>query len=411
MFNHQNITKKSNPLISDPISCYREVCSQQNHNAFEVFYNFIATVRPSTILEIGTGMGGFTAALQSFANELYIPTKIRTYDVLPPRYQQTLVNLGVDVRIEDAFTDPVTNKQYTTYVDPEVISFIKQEGVTLVICDGKSKINEFRILSEHLKVGDFILAHDYYENMEVFDKKMKYNIWNWNEICMEEILEPIQKNNLVEYKKDTFNNVAWICAKKNDDGPVDELRTQFLELYEPLSSGVTTALGSDKGTTHAFMDYYYINEFSPIKEKHINLLEIGVDSGKSLVLWNQWFTNGKIFGLDINDLRFPIDTPNIIFTKADAYRTETASMFEDNFFDYIIDDGPHSLESFLSVIPLYFSKLCVGGKLVIEDISNIEWIPQLEELASKFDCTYKTIDLRKKKNRYDDILFEITKRS
>lgn len=214
MFNRTNITKNSNLLISDPISCYQGFCAQQNDNAYQVFYDFLNEVKPKNILEIGTGMGGFTIALKLFVNELGLPTDIRTYDVVVPTYEKALIDVGIDLRVKDVFTDPNLNKQYTTYVESEVISFIQEEGVTLVICDGKSKVNEFRILSDYLKIGDFILAHDYYENDEIFNRLMKYNIWNWNEICMEEIIEPMKKNNLIEYKKDVFNNVAWTCAIK-----------------------------------------------------------------------------------------------------------------------------------------------------------------------------------------------------
>ena len=37
---------------------------QQNHNVFEVFYNFLNETKPKQILEIGTALGGFTSFLQ-----------------------------------------------------------------------------------------------------------------------------------------------------------------------------------------------------------------------------------------------------------------------------------------------------------------------------------------------------------
>lgn len=210
MFNLNMITKPSNVLISDPISCYQNFCAQQNHNAYEVFYNFLAEIKPARILEIGTGMGGFTMALKLFVNELNLSTTIRTYDVLVPRYAQNLSDAGVQVRIEETFHD-----EYT-FADESLKQYIQLPGTTIVLCDGKSKTNEFRLLSNFLKPNDFILAHDYYENQEVFDNKLKFSVWNWNEICLAEIENPMKINNLVHYNKETFENVAWVCTRKEN---------------------------------------------------------------------------------------------------------------------------------------------------------------------------------------------------
>lgn len=213
MFNQENITKKCNLLISDPISCYMNACSQQNHEAFEVFYDFLNEISPARIVEIGTGFGGFTLALQSFILESGLNTKIKTYDIVQPHYHKYLTDAGVEVHVEDIFTHPQTSVQYT-YIRPDVVSFVKEEGITVVICDGKSKTNEFKLFADHLKVGDYMLAHDYYENLETFNDVLKYNVWNWNEICLEEIEEPMKQNNLVQYKKEVFNKVAWVCTVK-----------------------------------------------------------------------------------------------------------------------------------------------------------------------------------------------------
>ena len=52
----------------------------------------------------------------------------------------------------------------------------------------------------------------------------------------------------------------------------------------------------------------------------------------------------------------------------DAYSEKTASTFENNFFDYIIEDGLHTVEYQTIAIKLWLSKLKKGGKLIIEDI-------------------------------------------
>jgi uncharacterized protein YkuJ len=115
---------------------------------------------------------------------------------------------GVDIRTENIF-----DNEYTTLKD-EVASFIKEDGVTIILCDGGNKINEFNLLSNFMKEGDFILAHDYSENREVFEEKIYKKIWNWHEISDSDLVESCEKNNLVEYDKEIFDNVVWVCKIK-----------------------------------------------------------------------------------------------------------------------------------------------------------------------------------------------------
>ena len=49
---------------------------------------------------------------------------------------------------------------------------------------------------------------------------------------------------------------------------------------------------------YGFLDIYE-KYFEPLREKKLNILEIGVDKGDSLRLWKEYFFNSKIWGLDI----------------------------------------------------------------------------------------------------------------
>jgi len=174
---------------------------------------------------------------------------------------------------------------------------------------------------------------------------------------------------------------------------------------------------TDKDTTHDYIRSYYNNEFTSIRSDEIRILEIGIASGGSIKLWADWFVNGNIYGVDVaNNINEHVNNTILYFN--DAYVPETLLMFEDNFFDYIIDDGPHTLESQLNFIKLWFSKIKSGGKLIIEDVQDADWIPLFESYIEKLkasgrmspsDCEFKTFDFRANKNRYDDIIFEITK--
>ena len=202
------VYKRSNLEQNDSISTYNGWGAQQNPNVFEVFYHFLNEIKPKRILEIGTSLGGFTSFLNYSLKRLNVDCHILTYDIYYKNWYEQMKSDGIDVRIENIF-----NSHYTE-VKEEVIDFIIQDGVTLILCDGGSKIHEFNLLSNYMKVGDFIMAHDYSENRETFEKNVYLKIWNWHEIADIDIKDACDRNNLVEYKKETFDNVAWVCKIK-----------------------------------------------------------------------------------------------------------------------------------------------------------------------------------------------------
>jgi len=208
MIYQNKVFKKSNLEFDDSISTYDGWGAQQNPNSFEVFHNFIQEVKPKQILEIGTSIGGFTSFLNYTCKLSKIPCDIITYDIHYKSWYEDMKNEGIDVRIENVFLE-----NYNNITNP-VIDFVQTLGTTIVLCDGGDKIREFNILSKFLKEGDFILAHDYAENKEIFDSKIYKKIWNWHEIQYSDIENAIISNNLKIYNKDIFENVAWTCWQK-----------------------------------------------------------------------------------------------------------------------------------------------------------------------------------------------------
>ena len=202
------VYKKSNLEHNDSISTYDGWGAQQNPNAFEVFYNFLNEIKPLRILEIGTSLGGFTSFLNYATKRLNIPCNILSYDIHFKDWYNDMINEGIDVRVENVF-----NHHYTE-VKQEVIDFIQQDGMTLILCDGGSKIHEFKILSNYMKNNDFIMAHDYSQNKETFKENVYMKIWNWHEIEDKDIQEACENYNLISYNQEIFNTIAWVCKVK-----------------------------------------------------------------------------------------------------------------------------------------------------------------------------------------------------
>jgi predicted O-methyltransferase YrrM len=204
-----NITKKCSLEHNDSISTYKGWGAQQNFNAFEVFHNFIRDVKPKRILEIGTSLGGFTSFLKYTCNKMQIPCDILTYDIHEKSWYKDLTDMGIDVRIENIFSN-----EYQT-LSQEVIDFIRLDGTTIVLCDGGDKVREFNILSDYLKRGDFILGHDYAVNRDVFEESINKKIWNWHELSESDIKNACDRNLLEDYNRTTFESVVWVCKIKS----------------------------------------------------------------------------------------------------------------------------------------------------------------------------------------------------
>ena len=203
------IYKKSSLEDNDSISVYNGWGAQQNYKIFEVLHHFLNEIKPKQILEIGTSIGGLTTYIDYVCKKLNLDTKFISYDILEYNWYQDMRNNGIDVRVENVFYDDYKG------VKQEVIDFIKNDGTTLILCDGGNKIGEFNLLSDFMKSGDFIMAHDYAENDITFKNDIYMKIWNWHEISDKDIENACVRNNLRTYNKDIFDKVVWVCKIKD----------------------------------------------------------------------------------------------------------------------------------------------------------------------------------------------------
>ena len=184
----------------------------------------------------------------------------------------------------------------------------------------------------------------------------------------------------------------------------------FTEFYE------ASEFKSDKGTTHDYINGYYSQEFTSKRNDKLKILEIGVHRGPSMKLLRDWFINSEITGIDpfgdglpegiADEIRKMGD---ITIIQDDGYTQRVLDMFEDNTFDYIIDDGPHTLSSQIYSLNHWYKKVKPNGKLIIEDIQSLTNLNSLVIETNDLNYEYNVFDLRESKNRYDDIIIEIIK--
>ena len=123
--------------------------------------------------------------------------------------------------------------------------------------------------------------------------------------------------------------------------------------------------GTDKATYHNFTNFYE-KRLNTLRNKKINLLEIGFLNGGSIKTWLDFFPNAEIYCIDIIDVDFKHDRFNFIKISQDDDRL--SNFYENDFFDIIIDDGSHITSHQLKSLKLLWEKLKYGGLYILEDL-------------------------------------------
>lgn len=126
----------------------------------------------------------------------------------------------------------------------------------------------------------------------------------------------------------------------------------------------------------------YLNEydrvFSPYREQEIDLLEIGVQNGGSLEVWEKYFNNARsLIGCDIDksceNLEYYSEKISIVVGNANSGEAEKSIISKSEFFDIIIDDGSHTSQDIIESFDRYFKHLKNGGVYVVEDLHCSYW--------------------------------------
>jgi SAM-dependent methyltransferase len=188
------------------------------------------------------------------------------------------------------------------------------------------------------------------------------------------------------------------------------IRKSLLQIYNNLPLlhvtewSETHPGGTDKETNHSYISSFYENIFEPLRNKQIKMLEIGIAHAGSTKLWNQYFNNITIDGIEWQPFKFNVgdeyfkDNDNLNMFVVDATDKSSAELFEDNSYDIIIDDGSHYLEDQEKTLKLYYDKVKPGGLYIIEDIAKIQYCDELGKIYKHG----KAVDLRTDRPGRDD---------
>ena len=137
--------------------------------------------------------------------------------------------------------------------------------------------------------------------------------------------------------------------------------------------------GSDKGTkpgdwgiAHRYTEVYERLLRARINEP-LRILEIGVWKGSSLRMWEEYFPNASIVGVDILPESASIETKRAEVVTGDASDAAFLLKVVDDRLggsvDLVIDDGSHVLEHQIVAMESLFPRLNDHGLYCVEDIS------------------------------------------
>lgn len=150
-----------------------------------------------------------------------------------------------------------------------------------------------------------------------------------------------------------------------------------MKTLDQIMSGYKT----DKSSK--FHDYcgVYDKLFTPYRDKKIKFLEIGLgnlndpNQGESILGWRDYFYNGDIVGLDVDDKSFFNKEKRIMTYQGSSDDEKVLKVMAtlEEGFDIVVDDGPHWRRHILVAFITLFPHLKKGGTYVIEDVHTNYW--------------------------------------
>jgi len=135
---------------------------------------------------------------------------------------------------------------------------------------------------------------------------------------------------------------------------------------------LASQFGTDKRENMHDYARFYDQHFSHLKDESFNLLEIGVSTGRSLLMWEKYFKKATIYGID-NDLKWirsDKDRIKVLFGDQLDFKFLDQLIKDVNEFTIIIDDGGHLMEQQIATFEHMFPLLSNKGIYVIEDLQT-----------------------------------------
>ena len=173
------------------------------------------------------------------------------------------------------------------------------------------------------------------------------------------------------------------------------MKKNLVEIFNEIGHFGDDIGCNDKNGTHTYLETYD-KLFEPFR-RGSSIMEIGLAMGDSLKLWDAYFENSIIVGVDISIVFKPAEYKNLVqIFCADA----TKELPITGEFDIIIDDGSHMTQDQITTFNLLKGKMKKGGIYIIEDILALD---QERERYLALHDNVEIIDMRSN-GRFDNVL-------
>jgi hypothetical protein len=146
-----------------------------------------------------------------------------------------------------------------------------------------------------------------------------------------------------------------------------------------LANAAHTDKGTEFGESHGFTEFYepYFREMRSRGEK-LKILEIGVQTGSSLEMLQNYFPLADIYGLDISmDLCNRTFSDRVHLFKGDQNSKENLEELAGiagGKFDIVIDDGSHMFEHQFHSLLYLMDYVAKDGFYIMEDLhTSLTW--------------------------------------
>ena len=121
---------------------------------------------------------------------------------------------------------------------------------------------------------------------------------------------------------------------------------------------------------HGYSRFYH-DIFYPIRNKELNIIEIGSFYGNASAAFFFYFKNAKIYGADINPdmFRYKSDRVENLFVNSSSVLSIKNEIINRKIkFDIIIEDASHKLKDQIISLFYLFPTLNKGGYFIVEEL-------------------------------------------
>lgn len=239
----------------------------------------------------------------------------------------------------------------------------------------------------------------WYGDTELFERAN--NFGKFKKISPKGKFKHLEPNELM-FSDQALQDIAREDANKFND--TARLRT-LAEIYKPFAKGYGSG-GGDKGTAHDYIKTYARHV---TRRWNADFLEIGVFRGDSLMMWNEYFMDSRVYGVDVDlgNLGYEGLSNAVICDATDE--SAISSLFGDASFDYVLDDGSHLVEHQIASFDSLFKRVKPGGKYFIEDILGDQALARLISHVGNMGHRYEVVDTRRPDTTDNDIILIVHK--